>query len=206
MSEKETRNSCHFGDLLHEECHKTTYSRSTGLRRLDELADDIQHTYLWRAGLLDKQQEIETICFHHEQLLGNVFERRNNSSCCGVLIKHQKKVVGKKRITLVMADILESRNHNVVPGHMLCRHCVDVYDSLSITDEQSENEDPVAEPNSSDDMDEAADVDYEVLETPRKKLNSSLKMVGVSPVNLHGIPQHSRAKSARQKLEKVMDN
>ena len=29
--------------------------------------------------------------------------------------------------------------------------------------------------------------------------------VGVSPVNLHGVPQHSRATSTKQKLDKVVD-
>ena len=32
------------------------------------------------------------------------------------------------------------------------------------------------------------DATYEVYETPRKRLNTSLEMVGVSPVSLHGVP------------------
>ena len=41
-----------------------------------------------------------------------------------------------------------------------------------------------------DDTDEDAldDSIYEVFETPKKRLNTSLEMVGVSPVNLHGAP------------------
>ena len=30
-------------------------------------------------------------------------------------------------------------------------------------------------------------------------------MVDVSPLNLHGVPQHSRTTSAKQKLDKVVD-
>ena len=30
-------------------------------------------------------------------------------------------------------------------------------------------------------------------------------MVGVSPLNLHGVPQHSCTTSAKQKLDKVVD-
>ena len=58
-----------------------------------------------------------------------------------------------------------------------------------------------------DDIDEDAldDATYKVYETPRKRLNMSLETVGVSPVNLHGVPQHSRATSAKQKLDKVVD-
>ena len=56
-------------------------------------------------------------------------------------------------------------------------------------------------------MDDAVDdATYEVYETPRKRFNTSLETVGVSPpVNLHGVSQHSRATSAKQKLDKVVD-
>ena len=33
----------------------------------------------------------------------------------------------------------------------------------------------------------------------------TLETVGVSPENLHGVPQHSHATSAKQKLDKVVD-
>ena len=58
-----------------------------------------------------------------------------------------------------------------------------------------------------DEIDEDAldDATYKVYETRRKCLNTSLKTVGVSPVNLHGVPQHSRATSAKQKLDRVVD-
>ena len=46
---------------------------------------------------------------------------------------------------------------------------------------------------------------YKMYETPRKRLNKSLETVGVSPVNLHGALQHSRATSAKQILDKVVD-
>ena len=51
------------------------------------------------------------------------------------------------------------------------------------------------------DIDEDAldDATYKEYETPRKRLNTSLETVGVSPVNLHGVPQHSRATSAKRK-------
>ena len=39
---------------------------------------------------------------HYEQVFGNVFERKE-SKCCGVLIKHRRKVDGEQLITLQMA-------------------------------------------------------------------------------------------------------
>ena len=58
-----------------------------------------------------------------------------------------------------------------------------------------------------DDIDEDAldDATYEVYETPRKRLNASLERDGVSPVNLHSVLQDSSARSAQQKLDKVVD-
>ena len=45
-----------------------------------------------------------------------------------------------------------------------------------------------------DDIDENVldDATCEVYETTRKRLNTSLETVGVSPVNLYGVLQHNR--------------
>ena len=49
----------------------------------------------------------------YEQVLGNVFERRE-SKCCGILIKHRRQ--GKKVITLQMAQQITIKKTNVIPG------------------------------------------------------------------------------------------
>ena len=61
---------------------------------------------------------------HYEQVLRNVFERRE-SKCCAVLIKHRRKVKGEKVITLQIAQQLKNKNINVVPGQLFCRQCLD---------------------------------------------------------------------------------
>ena len=58
----------------------------------------------------------------YEQLFGFVFERRE-SKCCGVLMKHRRKVKGEQVITLQMAQQLKTKNINVVPGQLFCRQC-----------------------------------------------------------------------------------
>ena len=55
------------------------------------------------------------------------------------------------------------------------------------------------------DEDALDDATYEVYKTPRKCLNTSVEMVGMSTVNLHGVLLNSRATSAKQKLDKVVD-
>ena len=58
-----------------------------------------------------------------------------------------------------------------------------------------------------DDFDEDAldDATYKVYETPRKRLNTSLETIGVCPVDVHGVLQHSHATSTEQKLDKVVE-
>ena len=59
---------------------------------------------------------------YYQQVFGNVSERAK-SKCCGVLMKHRRKVKGKQVITLRMAQQLKPKNINVVPGQLFCRQC-----------------------------------------------------------------------------------
>ena len=59
---------------------------------------------------------------HHEQILGNVFERRK-SKCFSVLMKHRRKVKDEQVTILQMAQQLKTKNVNVVPGQQFCRQC-----------------------------------------------------------------------------------
>ena len=97
-----------------------------------------------------------------------------------------------------MVQELKAKNFDVQLGHMLCLQCITAYENIinaSFLDTEVE-ETPM------DDIDENAldDATYKLFETPRKRLNKSLGMVGVSPVNLHSVLQHNHATSAKQKL------
>ena len=59
---------------------------------------------------------------HYEQVVGNVFERRE-SKCCGVLMKHRCKVKAEQVITLQMFQQLKAENINVVPGQLFSCQC-----------------------------------------------------------------------------------
>ena len=59
---------------------------------------------------------------YYEQVFGNIFDRRE-SKCCAVLIKHRRKVKGKQVIILQMAQQLKTKNINLAPGQLFCRHC-----------------------------------------------------------------------------------
>ena len=102
-----------------------------------------------------------------------------------------------------MAQQLKAKYFNVQPGHMLCRQCITVYENIIDTSPSNTK----VEETPMDDIDEDTldDTTYEVYETPRKHLNTRLELVGESSVNLHGVPQQSRATSTKQKLDKVVD-
>ena len=126
-----------------------------------------------------------SICFHHKHFFGNVFERRA-SKCCGVLKKHKGKVKGEQQISLLMAKELKKRDHDVVPGHLLCRQCVKQYGTLLDDEPELEGED-VNECESTVLVDDTADNSYNHCETPRKRLNACLEPMDIYPVTLHGV-------------------
>ena len=59
---------------------------------------------------------------YYQQVFGNVSER-TKSKCCGVLMKHRRKVKGKQMIALQMAQQLKTKNIYVVPGQLLSHQC-----------------------------------------------------------------------------------
>ena len=66
--------------------------------------------------------ESNDLMLHYEQVFGNVSERRENK-CCRVLMKHCRKVKGEQVSTLQLAQQLETKNINVVPGQLFCCQC-----------------------------------------------------------------------------------
>ena len=113
-------NRCSFGELLKISCHELHYTRSSRLKQLVDFGEDTQTVYLWQAGLLEHHGENMTVCLHHKQVLGNVFEW-HATKCCGILTIHRPKTQRSKRITLDMTQQLKAKNLDIQPGHMLCR-------------------------------------------------------------------------------------
>ena len=86
-------NICDFGRILKTECSSLHFTINCGIKNLDDFEADEADMYLWRAGHLNMKWKGMTICYHREQVFGNVFARRE-SNCCGVLTKHCRKVKG----------------------------------------------------------------------------------------------------------------
>ena len=63
---------------------------------------------------------------HYEQVFGNVFERRE-SKCCGVLMKHRRKVKGEPVIILQIDQQLKIKNISDASGQLFCCQCKDTF-------------------------------------------------------------------------------
>ena len=102
-----------------------------------------------------------------------------------------------------MAKILKEKGFNdVLPGQKLCRQCVTKYEKLTKPPE-NENVTEIIKTESSEDELASAD-DFLLYKSPKKKFNSTLKSIGVFPVNFHKVAQHSRTSNAKGKLKKVL--
>ena len=86
--------------------------------------------FAWRARLL-QEKDVFTICFHHEQFFGKVFER-NAVKCCSILKSHRCNSKAHRVINLEMTKTLKEKQFNdVLPGQILCRQCVTEYEKLT---------------------------------------------------------------------------
>ena len=106
-------------------------------KNIKELDDGLQCILLWRARLLEEKDNVFTICFHHEQLYGKLFERKADK-CCSILKSHCHNSKAHRVLNLEMAKILKEKGFNdVLPGQKLWRQCKTKYEKLT---KPSENE------------------------------------------------------------------
>ena len=144
---------------------------------------------------MEEKDNVFKICFHHEQFFGKVFERKTDK-CCSILKSHRCDSKAHRVINFEMTKILKENGFNdVLPGQKLCRQCVTEYEKLTKPPE-NENMTEIIETESSQD-ELASDDDFLLYESPKKKLNSTLESIGVSPVNTHGVTQQSCFKCKR---------
>ena len=106
---------------------------------------------------------------YYEQVFGHVFERKK-SKCCGVLMKHRRKLKSEQVIILQIAQQLKAKNINPVPGQLFCRQgkfqqC-NKFQSATDTDNE-----------------------FTGCQTPRKKLQS----IGISPVSSQAFMKYFRS-------------
>ena len=179
---------CDFGKILKSECHKITYSRKKFIEEFSKIKTDEQDLLLWRSGLRSHHDELITICNHHMQKYGPVFERIQDK-CCNIFnIHNKKKVKGDRMISLNTAKQLELKGFRVTPGFKFCYNCSVKSSNINT--------------NIPELVDEEVNIDVDV-EFQMEKLDSSLINLGESPVRLHSLSSHRRIPTAKCKLDKA---
>ena len=128
--------------------------------------DDLQCILLWRTRLLEEKDNVFTICFHHEQFFGKLFERKPDK-CCSILKSHCHNSKAHRVINFEMAKILKEKGFSDVwPGSKLCRQCVTKYGKLAKSPE-NENIKIITTESSQDEL--ASDDDFLLYESQKKK-------------------------------------
>ena len=107
-------------------------------------------------------------------------------------MKHRRKVKSERVINLQMALQLKTKNSKVIPVQLFCRQCKAKF--LLETETHCIHD--------KDKVQSVTDTDNEFTEcqTPRKKLQP----IGISPVRLHAVHQHSRTTNAKMKLMSII--
>lgn len=87
-----TDRSCFIGIQLDEECHKTTYCRTSGFKSLSDLESSDRHLLEWRTGIVSANTD--RVCFHHEKVYLSRYESLQKF-CCDPDQIHNKRVRSK---------------------------------------------------------------------------------------------------------------
>lgn len=88
------QSSCTVGRKLQEECHRTYYTRKSGLKQVASLEKKTQELLSWRANITFSLED--TVCLHHEALYLIRYESRQ-TSCCDPFKMHKKSVRSKSQ-------------------------------------------------------------------------------------------------------------
>ena len=100
--------------------------------------------------MLEEKDNMFTICVHHEQFFGQVFERKTDK-CCIILKSHRRNSIVHRVINLEMAQIPKEKGFDeVLPGQRLDRLCVTEYQKL-VKPPENENMTEIIETESSQD-------------------------------------------------------
>ena len=132
------------------------------------------------------------------KFFGKVFERKTDKYC-SILKSHCHNSKANRTINLEMAKVLKEKRFNVLPGQKLCRQCVTKYEKLTKPPE-NENMTEIIDTEFTRRI-SISDNDFLLYESPKKKLNLTLESTGVSPVNIHGVAQHSRTSNTKGNLK-----
>ena len=98
-------------------CHKLTFSRKVGSKRLDSIDCDVRELIFWRSGLSLINKDAD-ICLHHEQLLIKRYSLAQKT-CCNPFQIHKKAAKGLYQAFL---NSLQSSKFQSITAFIFCRN------------------------------------------------------------------------------------
>ena len=110
---------CDFDRILKTECNLQHFIRNCRIKNFDDFEKDEAEVLFVGSRTSKCEGEKDDQMLHYKQ---EEKRKRRKSKCCGVLIKHCRKVKGEQAITL-LAQQLKTKNINVVLGQLFCRQC-----------------------------------------------------------------------------------
>ena len=90
-------NDCSVGVNMKDPCHKLSFCRKTGFKKINSIVAEKKEILLWRSGLSILNVNADT-CVHHEQLLTNKYSKLQNIT---VTFSNFTRKTSKARWTLV---------------------------------------------------------------------------------------------------------
>ena len=115
---------CSFG-VSPGYCHKTSYVRRPGLKRLTDFSEEERKVLLWRGGkreCINDSEQLQ-ICNHHTTKLGSIFEKKF-TKCCNLFHIHKRQVKGGHKISLDLATKLLDDRYECLPGWHFAGHVI----------------------------------------------------------------------------------
>ena len=106
-------NKCDFERILKTECNLQHFTRNCRIKSLGDFERDEADTFLWKAGLLNVKEKGMPICCIMKKCLV-MFLRGGKVN----FVECYEQV-----ITLQIAQLLKTRNINVVPGQLFSCQC-----------------------------------------------------------------------------------
>ena len=191
---------CAISNILGDPCHKLSYCRKIGLKKIELFDSEMREVIMWRSGLSVLNVGAE-ICLHHEQLLTSRFASMH-MKCFDPFKSHRKNVKrGLAEITLKFAkEMTQYGFSGVIPGYKICPSCrmklkgqIGRYEAegdLSGIDEEESSFDDAFEHDMS-------------ASSSKDSINISLGELDVSPLKLHSIPPHSKVIQGKRKLKQA---
>lgn len=191
----------HLGQT--EDCHKTVYSRRTGLKNISELTPDAQQLLLRRCNFTAADASTN-VCCHHEKIFIDKYSFLQKM-CCDPFSLHPESARKKslRVIDLTIADKIKTITGNVVhPGQKLCPNCRKCFEEPTSSEPESEDTMEYADLEAGPSTENIRTL-CSISDTSVTALDTTLTEAGFTPVKPKKVSQRDVIGYGKRKAEEV---